>query len=200
MVRRLRRASSGTSKIKLLNYHTIMKEFEVMTSAEFNEQNHPSTKPKHPLFDKYVDENWRVSWPEDPQERNDLANLLVGAEIVGDIDDWAGHGQEAIETREAFAGMSDEQKQAASRLIEEILSGALYSIFLSFDRLRHGAVTMKMARIPQSEDEPQEVQEIDVLPMNGCDYNYDTLEWLQRFSKLEYNRERSNRHNNPDSR
>jgi hypothetical protein len=176
-----------------------MKEFDVMTSAEFNEQNHPSTKPKHPLFDKYVDENWKVTWPEDPQERNDLANLLVGAKIVGDIDYWAAYGQQNIETGETFAAMSDEQKQAASRLIQEILSGALYSIFLSFDRLRYGAVTMRMARIPQSEDEPQEVEEIDVLPMNGCDYNYDTLEWLEQFSKLEYNRERFNRLNDPDS-
>ena len=176
-----------------------MKEFEVMTSAEFNEQNHPSTKPKHPLFDKYVDENWRVTWPEDPQERNDLANLLVGAEVVGDIDYWAGYGQKNIETREAFIGMSDEEKQAASRLIEEILSGALYSIFLSFDRLRYGAVTMKLARIPQSEDEPQEVNEIEVLPMNGCDYNYDTLEWLERFSKLKYNGERFDKYKNPNS-
>jgi hypothetical protein len=157
-------------------------------------------KPRHPLLDKYVDERWNVTWPDDPQERNDLANLLIGAQIVNEMNSCATSARDFIQTptpyeptpygatppdaqyRDVLINLSDEQKRAVSHLLDHYLASMVHGTAITFDLCMYGPIFLKLVAIPQGEDESEKEQEINALPMNGCDYSFDALLWLELFT------------------
>lgn len=163
-------------------------------------------KPRHPLLDKYVDERWNVTWPDDPQERNDLANLLIGAQIVNTMNWCATSARDLLQTptsyepapylaippdaqyRDVLINLSDEQKIAVSRLLDHCLAGMVHKTAITFDLSMYGPIFLKLVAVPMGEDESEKEQEIDALPMNGCDYSFDSLLWLELFSNYKNRR------------
>lgn len=129
--------------------------------------------------------------------------MLIGAHIIYDMDGCAANAREFIQTptpyeplpynaippdtqcREVLTSLSDEQKRAVSQLIEHTLANMIHRMAISFDLCRYGPILFKLIAVSNGVDELAREQEIDALPMNGCDYSFDALAWLELFSQYE---------------
>lgn len=148
-------------------------------------------------FSRYLNERGGFHWPEDPEERNELASDIFGFQVVGRIDSAVEHAREVLfkpeaspeyrrhhsawETdqphRDCFATLTDEQRQLVDRYLRESLTTTIFSLLVRFDQFSEGHLDLQVLDLETEEPIANIVQ--------GSIFDlHDRLgEWIERFSR-----------------
>lgn len=135
-------------------------------------------------------------WPEDLQERQNMARGLLGLEIVGNVDYWTLLAEDEVyntfeapwsspertqqpeeeQRRVVFQTLNPEQREAVRELLHRAMTGNLHSLCAALDQ-KLGGVTL---RLDQPEDGHGEALEIHSPQQD--ELRYEQYQWLEDFS------------------
>ena len=150
------------------------------------------------LRDHRTDSN-AVRWPDDEAARVDVAQTLLGLHYVSNADGWYEFARDVLVNpapakpyvrpwsevakrdrayREAFATLTDEQRQAVLRLIRKVADGATFSALVKLDQFPHADLVVQMV---QRDGEPPYTVQVVPGP-RGLGVHERWHEWVREFS------------------
>jgi hypothetical protein len=137
---------------------------------------------------------WNDPWPDDVKERALRARALFGLDVVFGTDGsfvdareelGAGHLAAATgrtQAREILRGLSDPQKEAVLRLIDDVLDSSTYSFLIRLDRCEFGQILLKHQET-DDENQPDPTTEVLINPGDSdLELFQEACLWKEDFS------------------
>lgn len=127
-----------------------------------------------------------VAWPEDQDERRQLATDVVGARIIGAIEAVlenrlrvvAGEKDDVEENAargEVFASMTDDQRAAVEGLLRSVCFNSLYWMLVKLKDCPD--LCIDISAQPYSEGKP-----LAPLGLNETELHFLYFDWIEKFS------------------
>lgn len=141
--------------------------------------------------------NGKFNWSENSEERDEIASLLFGAQIVAALDYWVKLAEDLVTNpkssrkferenalsredefyRNAFLELTSEEKQAVIALVGKTTSGALFSTLVALDQFSEGEIQI-VALDSKTGDRLATIAPQDI------DMHDRLYEWIEKFSAI----------------
>jgi len=151
------------------------------------------------IYEKYVDRDSNVVWPEDQREKTLLARAIFGSWFIAKFDSRIDEAFDFIENpnlnssyspnslmgkrdqyfRSGLKNLTQEQKNVVKQLALEMIHSALFGALVTFDQTRYGQYLLSL----QTNNRNGPEMTIPIAPFEYMDLHDELNEWILGFSK-----------------
>jgi hypothetical protein len=130
----------------------------------------------------WLNENNQHLWPDDPQERAEMARELFGFALTNSLDTTFVEFRNRLNSSDTLKSLTNEQRTAVLREYDEILDFAMYQFSITLDRFDHGILAIQHGK---PNDEEELIDPVAIHPTGIFEMFQDAVRWKEEYGRGE---------------